>query len=83
MAFSLTVPAYFDGDAYRRGRHTLHLDGEVFAPDAVAEVPHLDLVGREVTAQPGLIDAHVHLAITHTDAAAHAPGAGPGAEDGL
>ncbi|MFU8888905.1 MAG: amidohydrolase family protein [Trueperaceae bacterium] len=68
MAFSLTVPTHFDGEAYHRGRHTLHVDGGAFALCADAAAPHLDLMDLDVTALPGLIDAHVHLAITHAGA---------------
>jgi imidazolonepropionase-like amidohydrolase len=75
-AFRLTVPARFDGRDLHRGRHTLHVVGDAIAGaidtiagaiDTIAAAPHLDLGDRDVTLLPGLIDTHVHLAISHTD----------------
>lgn len=66
-AFRLTVPARFDGRDHHRGRSTLHVqDGRIVAASA-ASAAHLDLSDLDVTLLPGVIDAHVHLAITNTD----------------
>ena len=66
-AFRLTVPARFDGRDHRRDRSTLHVqDGRIVAT-STASAAHLDLSDLDVTLLPGLIDAHVHLAITNTD----------------
>ena len=66
-AFSLSTPASFDGRDHRRARHTLHVAGDVIVAHGQPDAPHLDLSARDVTLLPGLIDAHVHLAISHTD----------------
>lgn len=67
VAFSLTTPAHFDGRDHRRGRQTLHVAGDVIATHGRPGAPHRDLSAHDVTLLPGLIDAHVHLAISHTD----------------
>jgi imidazolonepropionase-like amidohydrolase len=64
--FRLTVPARFDGRDHHRGRHTLHVVGGTIAAESDPSLPHLDLGDRDVILLPGLIDAHVHLAISHT-----------------
>lgn len=75
MALRLTVPRRFDGHATHPGRWTLTVadgriagDGAPAPPDAL----DLDLGDDDVTLLPGLIDAHVHLAITNTDPATRA-----------
>jgi len=77
-AFRLTTPARFDGRDHRRGRHTLHVvgdnivaDGDNIVADGDPAAPHIDLGDEDVTLLPGLIDAHVHLAISDTDPAEH------------
>ncbi len=71
-AFSLTTPARFDGRDHQRDRHTLHVAGDVIAAHGQPGAHHLDLSAHDVTLLPGLIDAHVHLAISHTDLAEQA-----------
>lgn len=66
---ALIVPASFDGNQVRRGRHTLHLDGDAIVASGRPDATRIDLSDRDVTLLPGLIDAHVHLAISHTDLA--------------
>lgn len=72
VAFSLTTPARFDGRDHQRARHTLHVAGDVIAAHGQPGAHHLDLSAHDVTLLPGLIDAHVHLAISHTDLAEQA-----------
>ena len=66
-AFRLTVPARFDGRDHHRARHTLHVQEGRIVAGSTASARHLDLTDCDVTLLPGLIDAHVHLAITNTD----------------
>ena len=68
-ALDLIVPARFDGTEVRRVRHTLHLDGDAIVARGRRGAARIDLSDRHVTLLPGLIDAHVHLAISHTDLA--------------
>lgn len=77
MALRLTVPRRFDGHDAHTGRWTLTVaDGRIAASGpADGSAPPtgaLDLGDEDATLLPGLIDAHVHLAITNTDPATRA-----------
>ena len=80
MALRLTVPRRFDGRDAHAGRWTLTaVDGRISAAHAASRAARpegdrdrlldLDLSDEDATLLPGLIDAHVHLAITNTDPA--------------
>ncbi|MDF1522880.1 MAG: amidohydrolase family protein [Trueperaceae bacterium] len=83
MGLRLTVPRRFDGLAAHAARWTLRVaDGRIAAVDAAAPAAgggagavvgdpllDLDLGDEDATLLPGLVDAHVHLAITNTDPA--------------
>jgi imidazolonepropionase-like amidohydrolase len=87
VALRLTVPRWFDGRDVRAGRFTLTVvDGRIASLEAAvpaagaAAAPEddprqavdVDLGAEDATLLPGLLDAHVHLAITNTDPATRA-----------
>jgi imidazolonepropionase-like amidohydrolase len=87
VALRLTVPRWFDGRDLSAGRCTLTVvDGRIASHAAAvpatraAAAPEddprqavdVDLGAEDATLLPGLLDAHVHLAITNTDPATRA-----------
>ncbi len=80
MNLRLTVPRWFDGREAHARRWTLTVaDGRIAGLEAANGASpfdvdvnldlDLDLGAEDATLLPGLIDAHVHLAITNTDPA--------------
>lgn len=68
MSLAISNVYLFDGHEQRPGRHTVHIEQGAFVDLADTTSHDLDFAAYpHATALPGLIDAHLHLAISGAD----------------